>query len=82
MPAHRIASDPQAQKQCVARIGYPEHQGIADRLDVLAVETRKLHLNCAGELLHEPHGMLVSVRFRKRREAGDVREQEGGFGVL
>jgi hypothetical protein len=81
MAAHRIARDPQAEANCIGGIGHPQHERIADRLHVLAGDAWKLRLNGIRELLHELHGLLVSMRLGERREACDVREQEGGFGV-
>ena len=79
--AHRIARDPQAEANRIGGIGHSEHEGVADGLHVLAVDAWKLRLNATRERLHELHGLLVSMRLRERREARDVREQEGGFGV-
>ena len=81
MAAHRIARDPQAEANCIGRVGHSEHERVADRLHVLAVDAWKLRLNRIRELLDELHGLLVSMRLRERRKACDVGEQEGGFGV-
>lgn len=40
MSAHRIPRDPQTEANRVAGIGYSEHERVADRLDVLAVDLR------------------------------------------
>jgi hypothetical protein len=47
---------------------------------VLAVDAWELRLNRIRELLDQLHGMLVSVRLRKRRKARNVGEQKSGFG--
>ena len=65
----------------MGRIGHSEHERVADRLHVLAIDAWKLRLNGIRELLHELHGLLVSMRLCERRKARDVREQEGGFSV-
>jgi hypothetical protein len=78
--AHRIARDPQAEANCIGGIGHSQHERVADRLHVLAVDAWEFRLNDIRELLHELHGMLVSMRLRKRRKAGDVGEQKGRFG--
>jgi hypothetical protein len=79
--AHRIARDPHAETNCVGGIGHSQHERVADRLHVLAVDAWELRLNGVRELLHELHGLLVSMCLRKRRKACDVGEQEGGFAV-
>jgi len=79
--AQRIARDPHGEPNCIGGIGHSQHERIADRLHVLAVHAWKLRLDGIRELLHELHGLLVSMRLGERREACDVREQEGGFGV-
>ena len=81
MAAHRLARDPETEANRIGRFGYSEHQRIADRLDVLAADAWKLRLNGSGELLHELHGLLVSMRLRERGEARNVREQESCLGV-
>ena len=59
--AHRIARDPQTQTDCIAGIGHSEHERVADRLYILAVDTRKFRLHRRGERLHELHGAGVST---------------------
>jgi len=80
MAAHRIARDPQAEANSVAGFGHPQHERVADCLHVLAVDAREFRLNDICELLHELHGVLVSMRLRKRSQAGDVGEQKSCFG--
>src|SRR5262249_17829957 len=75
--AHCLTCDPYTETDCVTGIRYSEHEGIADGLDMLAADARELRLDGGCELFDELHGLLVSVRFRQRSEAGDVREQEG-----
>ena len=78
--AHRIARDPQAEANCIGGVGHSQHERVADCLHVLAVDAWELSLNDIRELLHELHGMLVTMRLRERRKARDVREQESCFG--
>jgi hypothetical protein len=79
--AHRIARDPQTKANGSGGIGHSEHERVADRLHVLAVDAWKLSLNGIRKLLHELHRLLVSMRLRERGKARDVREQEGRLGV-
>ena len=79
--AHRIARDPETETNRIRRIGHSKHERVADRLDVLAVDLRQRLLNDTRKVFDELNGLLVSVRLRKRREAGDVRKQEGRSGI-
>jgi hypothetical protein len=79
--AHRIARDPQAKADGVGGVGHSEHERVADRLYILAVDAWEFRLNRIRELLDQLHRMLIAMRLRERRKAGDVGEQEGGFGV-
>jgi hypothetical protein len=78
--AHRIARDPQAEANCICGVGHAQHERVADCLHILAVDAWELRLNDIRELLHELHGMLVTMRLSERRKAGDVGEQEGRLG--
>ena len=66
--AQCMARNPHAEPNCIGGIGHSQHERIADRLHVLAVHAWKLRLDDIRELLHELHGLLVSMRLGERRE--------------
>jgi hypothetical protein len=72
----RRARQPQTELDGIGRSRDAEHDGIADRLDVLATRRQQL-ANGGAELVHESRRVLVAVGLRERREPGDVREGEG-----
>ena len=77
MTPHGIPGDPQTEPNRVARVGHSEHERVADGLDVLATNGWELRLNDRREVVDELHCVLVSVGLGERREARDVRKQEG-----
>ena len=82
MAADRIARDPQAETNCIGWVGHSQHERVADCLHVLAVDAWEFRLHDIRELLYELHGMLVTVRLRKRRKASDVGEQKSCVGFF
>jgi hypothetical protein len=71
-----VVGDPKRDEHCVGRLGDSEHQGIADRLDVLTSNGRQLRLHCVRELFDQHHGLLITVRLGQGGEAREVREDE------
>jgi hypothetical protein len=59
--AHCAARDPQGEANCVGGVGHSEHERVAGRLHVLAVDAWELRLNGIRELLDQLDGLLVPI---------------------
>jgi hypothetical protein len=67
-----VGSQPETEEHGLPGVGDPEHERVADRLDLRTPEARELGFDGVADVRHELGGLLVAVRLGQSGEAGDV----------
>ena len=77
MPADQIIRDQQAEEDGIGWLVHPQHQGIADRLD-MGGTLRQLGVYGGAEIGDQICRLLVAVSLGQGSKAGDIGKEESG----